>query len=86
MSVGLRRGGIGSEPPRVPQDVIDALELVFRAHIDVELSLLKTRLAAGSPFRDLQRATRTSTPSDGCYEASWGWVHVRPGCRCPRQK
>ena len=22
--------------------------------------------------------------SPGCYEASWGWVHVRPGCRCPR--
>lgn len=22
--------------------------------------------------------------SSGCYEASWGWVHVRPGCRCPR--
>jgi hypothetical protein len=20
----------------------------------------------------------------GCYEASFGWVHVRPGCRCPR--
>lgn len=18
----------------------------------------------------------------GCYEASFGWVHVRPGCRC----
>jgi hypothetical protein len=24
-----------------------------------------------------------STPSDGCYEASFGWVHVRPACRCP---
>lgn len=21
---------------------------------------------------------------EGCYEASWGWVHVRPSCRCPR--
>lgn len=20
----------------------------------------------------------------GCYEASFGWVHFRPGCRCPR--
>lgn len=23
-------------------------------------------------------------PPRACYEASWGWVHVRPGCRCPR--
>lgn len=22
--------------------------------------------------------------SGSCYKASWGWVHVRPGCRCPR--
>ena len=22
-------------------------------------------------------------PSSGCHERSWGWVHVRPGCRCP---
>lgn len=21
-------------------------------------------------------------PSPNCYEASWGWVHVRPSCRC----
>ncbi|MCX4751759.1 DUF6221 family protein [Kitasatospora sp. NBC_01287] len=21
-----------------------------------------------------------------CYAASWGWVHVRPGCRCPRTR
>lgn len=73
-----------SEQPRVPQDVIDALELVFSAHIDVELSLLKARLANGSPFRDLQRATRAPGIPGGCYEASFGWVHVRPGCHCPR--
>lgn len=23
-------------------------------------------------------------PSSGCYEASFGWVHVRPACRCRR--
>jgi hypothetical protein len=22
----------------------------------------------------------------GCYEASFGWVHVRPGCRCPLRR
>ena len=30
------------------------------------------------PFR------RPAPTNSGCYEASWGWVHVRPGCRCPR--
>lgn len=29
---------------------------------------------------------RPSPPAipGGCYEASWGWVHVKPGCHCPR--
>lgn len=26
---------------------------------------------------------RVVIPS-GCYEASFGWVHVKPGCHCPR--
>lgn len=25
-------------------------------------------------------------PSEGCREASFGWVHVRPGCRCVRRR
>lgn len=29
------------------------------------------------------RADRPAV-SGGCYEASWGWVHVKPGCHCPR--
>jgi hypothetical protein len=33
-----------------------------------------------SPFRQLSRAVE----SPGCYEASWGWVHSRPSCRCSR--
>lgn len=28
------------------------------------------------------RYTPTAIPGS-CYEASWGMVHVRPGCRCP---
>ena len=71
-----------SGQPQVPQDVIDALEVVFRAHVDVELSLLKARLDAGSPFRDLHRATRAPAEYGACYEASWGWVHVKPDGRC----
>ena len=33
-----------------------------------------------TPFR---RPSRT-VASPGCYEASWGWVHSRPSCRCRR--
>ncbi|MFE2407063.1 hypothetical protein ACFXDE_01830 [Kitasatospora sp. NPDC059408] len=24
--------------------------------------------------------------SAACYEASFGWVHVKPGCRCPHDR
>ena len=27
---------------------------------------------------------RTEPVQQRCYEASWGWVHSRPSCRCPR--
>lgn len=33
-----------------------------------------------SPLREMRRAVM----SPGCYEASWGWVHSRPSCRCSR--
>jgi hypothetical protein len=33
-----------------------------------------------TPFRRPSRAV----VSPGCYEASWGWVHSRPSCRCVR--
>ncbi|MEZ0089959.1 hypothetical protein [Streptacidiphilus sp. EB129] len=33
-----------------------------------------------TPFRNPSRAV----VSPGCYEASWGWVHSRPSCRCKR--
>jgi hypothetical protein len=23
-------------------------------------------------------------PTAGCYQASFGWVHVKPGCHCVR--
>jgi len=35
-----------------------------------------------SPFRDRQSAASVVSP--GCREASFGWVHVRPSCRCSR--
>ena len=44
---------------------------------------------------DLSRSARILSPigtpsfrrvrlEGGCYDASWGRVHVRPSCRCPR--
>lgn len=39
------------------------------------------------PFRrplPTGRGYYPATIPGGCYEASFGWVHVRPGCRCPR--
>lgn len=43
------------------------------------------------PDTELRRALwgpdRIPTPPaipGSCYEAPWGWVHVRPGCHCPR--
>jgi len=35
-----------------------------------------------SPFRGRLAFGAPVLPA--CYAASWGWVHVRPGCRCPR--
>ncbi|RCH70466.1 hypothetical protein DT019_02975 [Streptomyces sp. SDr-06] len=29
------------------------------------------------------RADRPAV-SDSCYQASWGWIHVKPGCHCTR--
>ena len=37
-----------------------------------------------SPFRD-QPQPRTVVSPD-CYEASWGWVHSQPSCRCSNPK
>lgn len=37
--------------------------------------------------RDLWGPNRLPSPTaipGRCYEASFGWVHVKPGCHCPR--
>jgi len=62
--------------PVVPAEVIEALELVGRRMLDIELGLLSTT----GPFR--RKPARPVSPA--CYEASWGWVHSRPSCRCVR--
>ncbi|HEV7194901.1 MAG TPA: DUF6221 family protein [Pedococcus sp.] len=39
-----------------------------------------------SPLREMIRNSLDLRPSGNgaCYEASWGWVHSQPSCRCPR--
>lgn len=63
--------------PKVPAEVIDALYWAGRRMLDIELAMV----GAPSPFRDRAPARK---PSPGCYTASWGMVHSRPSCRCPR--
>lgn len=63
--------------PKVPAEVIDALYWAGRRMLDIELAMASTP----SPFRD-RAPERKSSP--GCYEASFGWVHSRPSCRCLR--
>jgi hypothetical protein len=29
------------------------------------------------------RSAAKPRPTGACYEASFGWVHVKPGCHCP---
>ncbi len=43
---------------------------------------LAQQLEAPLPFGD-RRSERVVLPQ-GCYDASWGRVHVQPSCRCPR--
>lgn len=70
-----------SEQPQARRDVVDAMGFVFGEYLRIELSLLKGSLDAGSVFRNSQPKP---PPSGGCYQASFGRVHVRPGCHCPR--
>lgn len=80
--------GNGTRPP------LQGLRANLLAMVDASMpepSYLKTALtgmsnhladtAEGpSPLREMRR----TVASPGCYEASWGWVHSRPSCRCVR--
>jgi hypothetical protein len=59
----------------VPAEVLDGLRRGLLRVIDIELSRLPKSLLFNAHRQP------ASEPS-GCYEASFGWVHVRPGCRC----
>ena len=73
-----------SEHPEPPEDLADrsayilAYDLPIPARQPVDAAELRRML--WGPGR---RPDPPAIPG-GCYEASWGWVHVKPGCRCPR--
>jgi hypothetical protein len=69
-----------SKRPEAPQGAVDAMGFVLGDHLRIELGLLTAALDAGSLFRNSQ--PKTPPALGGCYEASFGWAHVRPGCRC----
>jgi hypothetical protein len=60
----------------VPADVPDMIRRSLLRMIDIELSLIPDH----SLYFDGPKPAPQVSP--GCYEASFGWVHVRPACRC----
>jgi hypothetical protein len=65
--------------PRVPEEVIDGLRRGLLRMIDIEAGRL-----ASLPRPYLCQQGPAPEPSTGCRRASFGWVHIRPGCRCVR--
>ena len=65
-----------AEIPIPPAEVAETVLAVLAQHARMEASLVPER----SPFRTT--APVPVPPLGRCYEASWGWVHVKPGCRC----
>jgi hypothetical protein len=63
--------------PKVPGEVIDALYWAGRRMLEIEVAMA----GVSNPFRDGKPQRQ---PSPNCYAASWGMVHSRPSCRCPR--
>ena len=63
--------------------MVDA-DMPQRSHLKTAITGMVDHLAdtveGPSPLREMRR----TVTSPGCYEASWGWVHSRPSCRCPR--
>lgn len=69
-----------SDPEEHDIDCLHAEVLRTRAFWDPQFAE-----AAANLRRMLWGPNRRPSPSaipGGCYEASFGWVHVKPGCRC----
>ena len=54
---------------------------VIRAHAFWDPQFGEAAATLRSTWGLNHRPSRSLIPG-GCYEASWGWVHVRPGCHC----
>lgn len=70
--------------PEPPEDLAENVAAVLAALVRALGADLMERSKRPSPFRDRLRNTREPHRPAGCYEASFGWVHVKPGCTCPR--
>ncbi|MFD7016114.1 DUF6221 family protein [Streptomyces sp. NPDC059928] len=67
----------GGLPQLVPWWVVDSLW-------EAEREKMRQRKSPGYYYFNRPPANAERPHSPGCYEASWGWVHVKPGCHCPR--
>jgi hypothetical protein len=66
-----------AEQPVVPAEVAETVGLVLRRWADIEVAQIPKRYL----FNQHRSPEPSGSASAGCYEASFGWVHVRPGCR-----
>lgn len=65
-------------PMNDPDDPAQHEAMCAHAAFEEHLARLHA-MPLASPFRT------PPAPSGGCYEASFGWVHVKPDCRCSRR-
>jgi hypothetical protein len=63
--------------PEVPAEVPEMIAGMLLRYIEAYASVMPQY----SPFREM-RAAAPEPRSASCYEAPFGMVHVRPGCRC----
>lgn len=71
-----------TDAPEVPEDLTDVVAAVLARYV----SAYATVLPPWSPFRSPIPTTTPLAPAipGACYNASFGRVHVKPGCRCGR--
>ncbi|MBM9509970.1 hypothetical protein [Actinacidiphila acididurans] len=73
---------VTDDAPAVPEDLADVIAMTLTRR-----AAAYAMLPPWSPFRSpIWAPTPTAAVTPGaCYEASFGRVHVKPGCRCERR-
>ena len=76
---------IHDEALRQYEQAAAALQANIRRMFD-DPDTVRTVLPPWSPLASWPTPPPPAPPTipGACYEASWGWVHVKPGCHCPR--